>query len=70
MKIADKAKLLLPAGYDEGLLLLGCYREASDGGKPVKSVTRGDFSVTYGDVVQDALLGYNGRLNAFRKMKW
>ncbi len=101
MKIADKAKLLLPAGYDEGLLLFccevteeyiksychleeipegarnlasqmaaGCYREASDGGKPVKSVTRGDFSVTYGDVVQDALLGYNGRLNAFRKMKW
>ena len=24
MKIADKAKLLLPAGYDEGLLLFCC----------------------------------------------
>ena len=47
-----------------------CYRQAKDGGLPVKSVTRGDFAVTYGDGAWDVLQGYNGRLNAFRKMKW
>ena len=48
----------------------GCYREAKGGGMPVKSISRGDFSVTYGDAVQDALQNYQGRLHAFRKMKW
>ena len=48
----------------------GCYRELESGGVPVKSVTRGDFSVTYGDEVQDSLQRYNGRLHAFRKLKW
>lgn len=101
MNIASKAKLLLPAECDEGLLLFcsevaeeyiksychleeipegagnlaaqmaaSCYRQAQDGGKAVKSVSRGDFSVTYGDAVQGPLQEFNGRLNAFRKMKW
>lgn len=51
-------------------MVAGCYREAKDGGKAVKSVTRGDFSVTYSDGAQDVLQGYSERLNAFRKMKW
>lgn len=47
-----------------------CYMEVSNGGKTVKSISRGDFSVTYCGQESDALQGFNERLNAFRKMKW
>jgi len=47
-----------------------CYKEAVGSGKNVKSITRGDFSVTYGDGAQGSLDNYQKRLNAFRKMKW
>ncbi|MEG2596971.1 MAG: hypothetical protein RR977_00975 [Oscillospiraceae bacterium] len=51
-------------------MLAFAYQSAENFGKDVKSVSRGDYSVTYGDSLKNGFPRFNNRLIPFRKMKW
>ncbi len=47
-----------------------CLYKYSVGDIEVKSITRGDFSVTYSDKKNEIFESFNNKLIPFRKLKW
>lgn len=51
-------------------MLASAYRGGPAGGGAVKSVSRGDYSVSFTGDGRERFSSFDGRLQAFRRIKW
>ena len=60
----------IPAGCETlAARMLAAAAEGQEGGQ-VKSLSRGDYSVSFTDGDREGLSQFDQRLNAFRRVKW
>lgn len=50
--------------------MLAAALEDDSSGGAVKSITRGDYSVSFSDEARERFSQFDQRLNAFRRVKW